>query len=279
MLSREQNTQRRREPAFVRLISLVVWTVFLAIAANATSLFAQSGSQSGSQSGDAVESGREAFQRSARYPWYDREQDEFRRVDVPPPRDIAGQRKSRWELGESNRNWDFRLGSLRDASGVISVIMYVLLATLIIILLVVIIRIAGQSAPLPTITATNDVTFDSTRIGDLPFHFDGDTVDLLPMAERMRAKGNFGQAIVYLFSYQLLHLDHNRLIRLNKGKTNRQYVRELRPNRDLQQILEQTMVAFEDVFFGEHSLNGDRFEHCWNSLNSFHQLSNPGVAG
>ena len=31
------------------------------------------------------------------------------------------------------------------------------------------------------------------------------------------------------------------------------------------------MVAFEDVFFGEHSLSRSRFESCWNQLEEFHE--------
>lgn len=259
-----------RDRAFPLVALVAFLAVTVAVSFAVQPLFAQS-------DGNAVESGREAFRRSARYPWYDRETDNFRRVNVDPPQNIAGKRNSRWELGESNWKWKFNFGLFSDASGIISVIMYVLLAGLVVVLLIVIIRMASKAIPDVPPAITNDLTFDSARVGDLPFHFDGETVDLLPMAEQMRAQGKFGQAIVYLFSYQLLHLDHNRLIRLTKGKTNRQYVRELRPNQDLQRILEQTMVAFEDVFFGEHSLTGDRFEGCWTLLNSFHQLSNPGV--
>ena len=226
---------------------------------------------------DAVEAGREAFRRSARYPWYDREADGLRRVSVQPDDNLAGQRNSPWEARKSKSSRRFRSAPYGRT---ISIIIYVVLVAVLIALIVTIVRRAGASlAVMDNATRTNDLGFDSARVGELPFQIEGDAIDLLPMAEQLRSQGKFGQAIVYLFSYQLLHLDRNRLIRLAKGKTNRQYLRELRSNRDLQHLFERTMVAFEDVFFGEHALNRDRFETCWDTLNSFHQLSSAGVVG
>jgi hypothetical protein len=102
--------------------------------------------------------------------------------------------------------------------------------------------------------------------------------DLLAEARRAYEQGNFGEAIIYLFSHQLLQMDRRHLIRLTKGKTNRQYLREIGPRRTLRQLFEQTMVAFEDVFFGAHVLGRDRFEACWSQLNRFDQLVEEGAA-
>ncbi len=75
-------------------------------------------------------------------------------------------------------------------------------------------------------------------------------LDLLAEARRHYQAGNYGAAIVYLFSFQLVQLDKRQIIRLAKGKTNRQYLREVGPRAALLRLVEQTMVAFEDVFFG-----------------------------
>jgi hypothetical protein len=39
----------------------------------------------------------------------------------------------------------------------------------------------------------------------------------------------------------------------------------------LQELLRNSMVAFEDVFFGHHALAPERFEGCWQNLDRFHQ--------
>ena len=34
-------------------------------------------------------------------------------------------------------------------------------------------------------------------------------------------------------------------------------------------ILENAMIAFEDVFFGHHTLERERFEACWRQVGAF----------
>ena len=43
--------------------------------------------------------------------------------------------------------------------------------------------------------------------------------------------GDYGMAIIYAYAYQLVELDQHHAIQLRKGKTNRQYLRELRRSR------------------------------------------------
>jgi hypothetical protein len=59
--------------------------------------------------------------------------------------------------------------------------------------------------------------------------------------------------------------------RLTRGKTNRQYLRETsrRGRTGLVGLLEQTMLAFEDFFFGNHPIDRARFEACWARLGEF----------
>ena len=52
--------------------------------------------------------------------------------------------------------------------------------------------------------------------------------DYLDEAQRLYRNGDYAQAIIYLFSHQLLQLDRRHWLRLVKGKTNRQYLREVR---------------------------------------------------
>ena len=39
---------------------------------------------------------------------------------------------------------------------------------------------------------------------------------------------------------------------------------------DVFDLLRVTMLAFEDVFFGNHPLERGRFESCWSRLDAFH---------
>jgi hypothetical protein len=96
---------------------------------------------------------------------------------------------------------------------------------------------------------------------------------LLDAARRHYQNGNYDEAIIYLFSHQLVCLDKNYLIRLTRGKTNRQYLRELGPRDTIRRILADTIVAFEDVFFGGRSIGQERFERCWNRLGEFESLA------
>ncbi len=95
---------------------------------------------------------------------------------------------------------------------------------------------------------------------------------MLAAARRAYEEGDFSTAIVYLFSHQLIELDRHQCIRLAKGKTNRQYLRELAQRADLRMLLSETMVRFERVFFGDQRLDQAAFEDCWRQLPQFQQL-------
>jgi hypothetical protein len=111
------------------------------------------------------------------------------------------------------------------------------------------------------------------RIEKLPFELAEPTRDLLAAARKSYESGDVRQAIIYLFGYQLVHLDSVQAIQLEDGKTNRQCLSELTGSK-LHAILERTMLAFEDVFFGELPLEPAVFDQCWNDLDRFHQYSN-----
>jgi len=117
---------------------------------------------------------------------------------------------------------------------------------------------------------------DAARIQSLPFPVAAGAIDLLAEARRHYQAGNYGAAIVYLFSFQLVQLDRRQIIRLAKGKTNRQYLREVGARAGLLQLIEPTMVAFEDVFFGNRTLERQRFESCWSRLDEFELLASQG---
>lgn len=112
----------------------------------------------------------------------------------------------------------------------------------------------------------------SDRVEALPQEVRTRRGNLLDQARDHYENGDYDRAIVFLYSYQLLALDRAQWIRLIKGKTNRQYLRELVGNDRLADILRRTMHLFEDVYFGHHSLERQQFESTWNEVDMFHHL-------
>ncbi len=92
------------------------------------------------------------------------------------------------------------------------------------------------------------------------------------MARRLHDEGRFSEAIVYLFSHELIELDRHHLIRLARGKTNRQYLRELSGKSDLRSLLSRTIDRFERAFFGAERLDRQSVDVCWNDLPNFAAL-------
>ena len=60
------------------------------------------------------------------------------------------------------------------------------------------------------------------------------------------------------------------MIRLRKGKTNRQYLNEARRHQGITDYFRQVMIPFESVFFGDHDMDADEFQLCWSGLKQFH---------
>jgi hypothetical protein len=216
----------------------------------------------------AIETGRKALQGSADYPWYDVDNDSIQRVDVYPPKDLEA-RKSKWLSQPSTWTWPDWLTQLLEVLGWLIVVLAIFAVVYFLARAVVWEQwrsgVSGSSDE-PTLQG------DIDRIEALPFQLQRAKTDLLAEARRCYEAGQYGEAMIYLYSYQLVELDRHQFIRLTKGKTNRQYLREIRSRRGLFDILFPSMIAFEDVFFGRHSIERDRFEKCWHGLDDFHQF-------
>ncbi len=124
-------------------------------------------------------------------------------------------------------------------------------------------------------TLKESIKVDMTKVEDLPFEVSANNDDPLSYAEALMNAGRYNEAVVYLFGYMLLALDQSRKIHLQKGKTNRMYLRELRSGLQLQAIVNKTMLAFEDVFFGRYDIDRGRFEMLWQQRDEFHRLIRP----
>jgi len=205
----------------------------------------------------AIPAGRKALDHWWGYPWYDAASDGVHRIDVSPPRELP--RLSLPSLPEGLLQWTAWIGIALLLSGLAYLLIRAYLRR----------RRDSQSDSEDRAAEMGE----PQRIESLPLALRGGRGDLLVEARRYYQQGNYGRAIVYLFSFQLLQLDKRQLIRLSRGKTNRQYLRELGPRPTLRQLVEQTMLAFEDVFFGNHPLDRARFESCWSRLDEFEALA------
>lgn len=221
----------------------------------------------------SIEAGRKALGGRTRFPWYDAERDALRRLAVEPPRDTARHRRSQWQadpVPPSAPSFGVDWSGLR---AVVEMLLWLGLVALLGALIYFLVRTylrshaASEAADAPE----REAKTAADLIESLPFEVPRPQGDLLAEARRFYERGAYAHAVVYLFSYQLVQLDRHQAIRLARGKTNRQYLRELLPRPDLSGILEPTMVAFEDVFFGHHPLDRAGFECCWQQLDEFHQ--------
>lgn len=196
--------------------------------------------------------------RSSGFPWYDASKEELRHIEQP-----TSGRQPDWTGPRLN------LGPL--FSQIIQVAFIVILVAVICGIIYLLLRaFLRRERNSEASGELVKVITDEARIEELPFNIADPNRDLLEQARLHYQKGEFNQAIVYLYSYMLLHLDKNHIIRLSKGKTNRQYLVELKGRPVLLTLLERTMVSFEDAFFGSHTLDRGAFEHCWTELDRFH---------
>ncbi|HTN77774.1 MAG TPA: DUF4129 domain-containing protein [Pirellulaceae bacterium] len=229
----------------------------------------------------AIQTAREALGDRGKMPWYDASNDDLRPLNLPPDKsDDFDNRKSRWQSTPSTQSntssTPFWSSSLGEAFWTLMQILFWLLVIAILgvlIYLLVKAYISKEDALAVKSTATPDFDNedDQERIESLPFVVARPRGDLLDEARAQYTAGNFRLAVIYLYSYLLVTLDKNQQIRLAKGKTNRQYLRELRPQPELRSVVERTMISFEDVFFGDHDLTREEFEECWSQLDRFHR--------
>jgi hypothetical protein len=197
----------------------------------------------------AISDGAKALDSWWDYPWYDDQSDDVRPINVQPRAQAA---PTRTRSGTSSWGLEW-LG-------------WLLIALVVVGVLVMVLRTYWAGGFRGSSTGKANVVGAAVsvdRLEELPFQLERGTDDLLGEARRAAEAGDFDRAIVLLYSHQLLELDKRDAIRLTKGKTNRQYLRELRLHPGFAPLLATSMVAFEDVYFGGHSLGRERFEECW----------------
>ena len=166
-------------------------------------------------------------------------------------------------------NWNFNWSGLDNW---LAAILLLLVAAVVLILLI---WIASKTEIGKKKSRSPKLDFEHNRelIRSLPFQLDVEIGDRRQLAERAYQQGDYRKAMIYLFSHSLIHLDQHDLLRLRRGKTNRQYLREVSRFQAVAAYLNTLIVPFEAVFFGNKALSREQFETVWNGLNSFeHQV-------
>ncbi len=217
---------------------------------------------------EAVETGRETLSKGLfeRHPWYDRQADDLKLIPLAPPPATPSQ-STQWDWPD----WDWDFSLLGNA---LSVNLFTLLAwAIVLVLAFFLVRYLlklyeGREREEDEEDEPEEAT-PADRVEALPAQAQKNIHDLLAEAQRQYEAGNYNEAIVYLYSHLLVQLDRRQRIRLAKGKTNRQYLAEAGSEPDLRAILQRAMVAFEDAYFGKHTLSQARFEACWHDVPRF----------
>lgn len=225
---------------FVMLISASVVSTISAIAAE-----------------PVAEAARSSLKRHA-YPWYDAKKDSFRPMspskNIEPPTNL-----SPIELP------DFGLGQ------VIYFLAWTLLAVLISTMVIVLVRSLTivefadeQEAP-----EQPEVTLEALQALPMPETNRG-IRDFLAEAERLASQSSYGPAMTYYYSWQLLQLNQQQAIELEKGKTNRQYLNEVQSSMPgLNDLFRQSIQLFEASFFGKLPVSADDFQPVWEHREKF----------
>jgi hypothetical protein len=236
------------------------------------SLYSSASLADESSDADPVQAGKEALASGGKFPWYDRRQDDVRRLNVVP-RNTSDDRGAQWTATPQNtpattpRTFP-RFTLFSGFLQWVGLTMLVLLLGLIAYLIATSF-LKDEVSETVSFRKVVETRRDADRVEALPFQVRAATGDFLSEAGQLYEAGRYSEAIVYLFSYELVELDKHHVIRLAKGKTNRQYVRETRQRPLLRSVLETTMIAFEDAFFGNKTLSREEFEKSWSRVNEF----------
>jgi len=224
----------------------------------------------------AQDAGLESLKRQS-LPWYDAANEQIKPIELEardePRSELRGtiaKKKPRAKKNPNNwfDNWDFDWDS--GFGLVLYWLLWLALAGAFIILIVWAVRNVDVRASTVHDEGASHRSL-AQSVAQLPFQVDVGDDDFRSLAKKAIQANDYRQAIVWLFSHVLVSLDQKDLIRLKKGKTNRQYLRELGDDRQLSNYYADVMLPFEATFFGDKDLNQEQFTHCWNGLNQFEQ--------
>lgn len=103
---------------------------------------------------------------------------------------------------------------------------------------------------------------ENPSIRNLPYAVESGLGDLREAGIEAASRGDHRRAIVLLFSHTLVTLDRQSVLRLQKGRTNRQYLADLLQARPSAGVFRSLIRDFEAVFFGDCPAGEVEFARC-----------------
>ena len=80
-------------------------------------------------------------------------------------------------------------------------------------------------------------------------------------AQSLSRGGDYRAAVRYLYLSSLLMLDERGLLRYDRSRTNREVLRSVADQPELSQPLSEVVDVFDNVWYGYHELDEERFKH------------------
>lgn len=215
----------------------------------------------------AVESLREQD-----FSWYDSSNDQFKPISIPDYRWMDN-----WV--ESDRSIDTVPGNFSTTA--MRFLLWTLVVIMAITLIIFLIR-ALIDTPLPTPPENHSrgPRISKKQLEALP-EVAREITDFLGETRRLAKQGDFSQAMIYFYSWQLITLDDHDVIELQNGKTNRQYLQESKKNcPSILKSFKDSIKLFEDSIYGGIVLTKDQFQNVWDNRKHFLQgAKNTSTAG
>ncbi len=216
------------------------------------------------------------------YPWYDAEADQLKPLKSKTEALPMSKERSEIELGKAKKPKPANnpgTGTTTPAGGggwlgglnLSTIFMTILVIVIVAVLAFLFYKfLAVESAADEGNSAARRKKLLSESIEQLPFDLQAGNGDFRSMAQQAYQAGDLRRAIIFLYSHVLVTLDQNERITLRKGKTNRQYLKEVWEDPKLSTYFKSVMLPFESAFFGDHDPKPDQFERCWSELDNFH---------
>lgn len=218
--------------------------------------------------GELSQSEQKVLQKGTDTSWYSAESGE-RVVRSPKTRNRIDAR-DRHDVLEQSSGTSYRSGSTGSSiwedffEFVFSVWSYLILGALVLFLLIALFFALQRSGFFLTRSKQSKsmdlAERDRLKVTDLPFDLEQTQVGLLAQADEYRRRGDYAKAMIYLFSHLLVELDSSGLIRLERGKTNRSYLRELASHERIRAYMHLAVRWFEHVFFGKNAMDSAAFD-------------------
>ncbi len=216
--------------------------------------------------------------RSSRLPWYDSEADSKLKPLNPPAQDESAvadrnrippaQIKKKGQQVVKPKTAPTAPAATNNAMGTIgTTIIYIVGAVLAIILIALLVYGFLKLESGSSDEADEDSARKKRKIKDhikhLPFEIEEQEGDFESFADKAYREGDYSKAVIYLFADLLVAMSDSGIVRLQRGKTNRQYLNEIWDHGEIRPYYRKVMTAFEDAFFGKHDIEQNRAQECF----------------